>query len=50
MTAQDELEGQRSCRCGSIGGKTKKTNATRLTPVALRLFCKESRMISVPPR
>jgi hypothetical protein len=50
MTAKDELEGQRSCRRGLLGGKMEKTNTTRLMPVALRLFCKESRTANAPPR
>jgi hypothetical protein len=50
MTAKDELEGQRSCRRGLIGRTMEKTNTTRLMPVALRLFCEESRTINVPPR
>jgi hypothetical protein len=50
MTAKDELEGQRSCRSGLTDRVIEKTNGTRLMPVALRLFCKESPTISVPPR
>jgi hypothetical protein len=32
------------------GREIEKANRTRLMPVALRLFCNESRTINVPPR
>jgi hypothetical protein len=50
MTAKDKLEGQRSCRSGLTGHEIGKTNRTRLMPIALRLFRKESRKAGVPPR